>query len=90
LPDGIFSNQKSQIGHILGALEKDNAYIYILWPFGIFKNIWYVLWPFGIFRGHLVNFPRFCMLYLEKSGNPGLGNAFWRWAQIRPKYGRIF
>jgi hypothetical protein len=30
-----------------------------------------ILWPFGIYCGHLVNFPRFGMLYLEKSGNPG-------------------
>jgi hypothetical protein len=30
-----------------------------------------ILWPFGIFCGHLVYFPRFGMLYLEKSGNPG-------------------
>jgi hypothetical protein len=26
--------------------------------------------PFGIFYGHLVYFPRFGILYLEKSGNP--------------------
>jgi hypothetical protein len=32
--------------------------------------IWYVSWPFGMFHGHLVNFPRFGMLYEEKSGNP--------------------
>jgi hypothetical protein len=38
--------------------------------------ICYILWPFGIFYGHLVyfvviwyNFPRFGMLYQEKSGN---------------------
>jgi hypothetical protein len=44
--------------------------------------IWYMLWPFGICCGHLVYvvaiwyilwyiFPRFGMLYKEKSGNPG-------------------
>jgi hypothetical protein len=37
----------------------------ILWPFGIG-----ILRPFGIFYGYLVYFPRFGMLYQEKSGNP--------------------
>jgi hypothetical protein len=35
---------------------------YILW----------ILWPFGTFCGHLVHFPRFGILYREKSGNPGV------------------
>jgi hypothetical protein len=42
----------------------------------IFLAIWSILWPFGIFCGHLLNvvvmwyiFPRFGMLYKEKSGN---------------------
>jgi hypothetical protein len=39
--------------------------IHILLPFGIF----YIL-PFGIFCGLLLIFPRFGMLYQEKSGNP--------------------
>jgi hypothetical protein len=40
---------------------------------------WYILWLFGIFNGHLLQFvviwyifPRFGILYQEKSGNPGL------------------
>jgi hypothetical protein len=39
--------------------------------------IWYILWSSGIFYGHLAYvmaiwsiFPRFGMLYQEKSGNP--------------------
>jgi hypothetical protein len=32
--------------------------------------IWYILRHFGIFCGHLVYFPRFGILYHEKSGNP--------------------
>jgi hypothetical protein len=38
---------------------------------GNFPAIWYILWHFGIFCGHLVYFPRFGILYYEKSGNPG-------------------
>jgi hypothetical protein len=33
--------------------------------FGIFCAIWYILWLF------VVSFPRFGMLWQEKSGNPG-------------------
>jgi hypothetical protein len=44
------------------------------------ERYWHVLWPFGLFYGrfvylvdvgYLVFFPRFGMLYQEKSGNPG-------------------
>jgi hypothetical protein len=36
-----------------------------------FTIIGNILWPFGIFFGHLEYiFPRFGMLYQEKSGNP--------------------
>jgi ABC-type dipeptide/oligopeptide/nickel transport system permease component len=34
-------------------------------------TFWYILWLFYLFCGHLVYFPRFGMLYQEKSGNPG-------------------
>jgi hypothetical protein len=37
-----------------------------------FVAIRYILLPFGIFVGYLVHFPRFGMLYKEKSGNPDL------------------
>jgi hypothetical protein len=62
LPDGIFSNQKSQIGYILkgrgmvyvgrfyGCLEYYKVIWQMLWSFGM-----YILWLFGIFYGHLVN-----------------------------------
>jgi hypothetical protein len=42
----------------------------ILQPLKIFYD------PFGIFSGHLVYFPRFGMLYREKSGNPGHASNF--------------
>jgi hypothetical protein len=34
-----------------------------------FTAIWYSMWPFDIFYEYLVHFPRFGMLYQEKSGN---------------------
>jgi hypothetical protein len=42
-----------------------------------YMAIWSTLYLFGIFRGLLVHgylifFPRFGMLYQEKSGNPGV------------------
>jgi hypothetical protein len=35
-----------------------------------FMAIWYILRPFGKLHSYLVHFPRFGMLYHEKSGNP--------------------
>jgi hypothetical protein len=50
---------------------------YILWTLGpfyglllYFMDIWYSSWSFGIF------FPRFGILYKEKSGNPDVNRAF--------------
>jgi hypothetical protein len=47
LPDGIFSNQKSQFGEILEALGIEKVGIYS-------TAIWYILRPFGKFYGHLI------------------------------------
>jgi hypothetical protein len=69
LPDGLSSNQKSQIWVNFGGLAKENLDIFydhlvyftaignILWPFGHLMVIWYISSRFGI-------------LYQEKSGNP--------------------
>jgi hypothetical protein len=35
-----------------------------------FQAILYILWHFCVCCGHLVYFPRFGILYHEKSGNP--------------------
>jgi hypothetical protein len=50
LPDGIFSNQKSQFGYVLERFRKEKVGS-ILWPFGVyyghlvhFVAIWYILW----------------------------------------------
>jgi hypothetical protein len=66
LPDGIFSNQKSQFWYIFGAIEwKMLVYFMAIWNnFTVilrsFRNvvvIWYIFQHFGI-------------LHEEKSGNP--------------------
>jgi hypothetical protein len=41
-----------------------------------FMAIWYILRTFVIFYGNLVYFPRYGMLYKEKSGNPVLKTNF--------------
>jgi hypothetical protein len=72
LPDGIFSNQKSQFGSILECLAmKDVGIIYCHLVY--FMAIWYILWPFGIciFCSHFGIFSPFWFLAPKKSGNPG-------------------
>jgi hypothetical protein len=77
LPDGIFSDQKSQFGKILEGLAMEDV--------GIFATILSILQTNGIFYGHLVQFwviwyitSRFDMLYRENYGNPGedIGSFF--------------
>jgi hypothetical protein len=67
LPDGFFSDQKSQFGYILEGLRKDNVVIYS-GHLEYFTTIGYILWSFDIF------FPSFGTLYQEKSGHPGFGD----------------
>jgi hypothetical protein len=56
MPDGIFSNQKSQFGLILeGPAIEDVGMFYD--QLVNFMAIWYILWPFGIFVSHLVFSP---------------------------------
>jgi hypothetical protein len=53
LPDGLFSNQKSQFGYILEghAIEEvDIFYGHVVY----FVAIWYILQPLGIFLPALV------------------------------------
>jgi hypothetical protein len=58
LPDGLFSNQKSQFGKILECLAKENLGIFYD-HFVYFTAIGKILWPFGIFCGHWVYFSPF-------------------------------
>jgi hypothetical protein len=51
LPDGIFSNQKSQFGKILESLAMEEV---------DFRSILSILRPNGIFYGHLVHFVVCC------------------------------
>jgi hypothetical protein len=69
LPDGLFSNQKSQFGENFQGLRLKNV--------DIFKAIWNVLQIYGIFYDLLVNFvflwytfSCFGIMHEEKSGNP--------------------
>jgi hypothetical protein len=62
LPDGLFSNQKSQFGKILEDLARENLgifYDHLVY----FTAIGNILWPFGIFCDHLVYFPLFGILH---------------------------
>jgi hypothetical protein len=68
LPDGFFSNQKSQLGKILEVHAMDDVgtfYDHLVY----FTTFGYILWPFDILS-------RFGMLYQEKSGNPAKGQNF--------------
>jgi hypothetical protein len=60
LPDGLFSQQKSQFGYILEGLEMKHVGVFYDTS-EYFMAIWYILWPFGIVCGHLVYFSRIGM-----------------------------
>jgi hypothetical protein len=71
LPDGLFSNQKSQFGLILEGLAIEDV--------SIFYGIWSILRPFDIFSDYLVYIVVILCISLhvgilnkEKSGNPGV------------------
>jgi hypothetical protein len=67
----VYSQTKNTLqGKFWKALD-GKMLIYILWPFGkfyrnvgYFMTIWYILCSSGTFF-------RFCIMYREKSGNPG-------------------
>jgi hypothetical protein len=68
LPDGLFSNQKSQFDYILEGFRMENAVIF----YGHLEYstaIWYILWPFGNVVVIWYIIPRFGKLCQEKSGN---------------------
>jgi hypothetical protein len=58
LPDGLFSNQKSQFGLILDGLAMENLGIFCD-HLVYFTAIGNILWPFGIFGSNLVYFSPF-------------------------------
>jgi uncharacterized membrane protein YuzA (DUF378 family) len=68
LPDGLFSNQKSQFGKILEGLRMENA-VKFYGHFEYFTVIWYIIWPFCNVVAIWFIFPCFGILS-EKSGNP--------------------
>jgi hypothetical protein len=68
LPDGLFSNQKSQFGYIVEGLEMENVLIF--YNHLKFMVIWYNLWQFDIVCGHLVYFSHFGMFGPRKIWQP--------------------
>jgi hypothetical protein len=78
LPDGIFSDQKSQFGYIWQGLETENIGLFCGHLFCFVANC-SISSPFGIFLVVWDTFPRFGMLYHEKSGNPALKLACCHW-----------
>jgi hypothetical protein len=69
LPDGIFSNQKSQLGPILEGLRLEIVGLFH-GHFKYFTAIWYILWPFGTVVAIWNTFPHFGTLCRGKSGSP--------------------
>jgi hypothetical protein len=53
LPDGLFSNQKSQFGKILEGLRMEKVCLFYD-HLEYFAAIWYNIWPFCIVCCHLV------------------------------------
>jgi hypothetical protein len=69
LPDGLFSNQKSQFGYILEGLGIENVIIFCD-HLDYFMAIRYNLWQFGTACGHLVYFSHFGMFGPRKIWQP--------------------
>jgi hypothetical protein len=69
LPDGIFSNQKSQFGYKLEGLAMEDFGIFY-GHFVYFKAIGYILWLFSIFYGYLLYFSPFWYVVPRKIWQP--------------------
>jgi hypothetical protein len=70
LPDGLFSNQK--LGKLWRGLEwKMPVYFMVIWK--LLQSIW----PFGDGVAIWYVFPRFALLWQEKSGNPVFFCKLW-------------
>jgi hypothetical protein len=67
LPDGLFSNKKSQFKvNFGGPLNVGIMYDHLEY----FMAIWYYLWPFGIVCGHLLYCSQFGMFGPRKIWQP--------------------
>jgi hypothetical protein len=66
LPDGLFSNQKSQFGQILEGFGMENVGLFFD-HLEYFMAIWYNLWPFGLVCGHLVYFFPFWYVWTKEN-----------------------
>jgi hypothetical protein len=70
LPDGLFSNQKSEFRHILEGLVLKKVGILLYGHFEYITAIWYIFGPFGNIVAIWYISPCFGILNKEKSGNP--------------------
>jgi hypothetical protein len=69
LPDGFFSNQKSQFVWSLEGLATEDVSIFYVHLVN-FPVIWHILWPFGIFPHVLVHFYPFWYVVPRKIWQP--------------------
>jgi hypothetical protein len=66
LPDGSFSNQKSNFGYILEGLRNENVVIFYS-HLEYLTAIGFILWQSGKFSGQLVYFFRFLVCCTKKN-----------------------
>jgi hypothetical protein len=69
LPDGFFSNQKSQFGYILEGPRLENVDTFY-GHLEYFTDIWDILGPFGTFCDNLVHFFQFWYVVSRKLWQP--------------------
>jgi hypothetical protein len=86
LPDGFcFRTKNPNLGKFLEGLAMEDVGIF----YGHLVHLtvfWYILWTFGIYCGNWVYFPRFGILYQEKSGNPAMDAIhFFALSEILPQ-----
>jgi hypothetical protein len=78
LPDGLFTNQKSQFGYILMGLRLETVDIYDM-------ATWNILQTFGIFYDHLVHFVFIWYIFPVWVHFSGLGTFFRFWYHVPRK-----
>jgi hypothetical protein len=81
LPDGLFSNQKSQFLEMFEGLRLENVVIFYR-HLEYFMDIWNILWTFGIIYDRLVHFVFIWYIFSgfgyhapKTPGNPGFNAA---------------
>jgi hypothetical protein len=72
LPEGLFSNQKSQFGKILEGLGMEKVGVFFI-HLKYITAIWYILWPFGNLVAIWYIFPPFWYIVSRKIWQPRNG-----------------